>query len=167
MNINKTIIPDCIHVVPNHYDDNRGIFSEIFKHSQLPSFSPVQSNYSSSKKGVLRGIHRVPYAKYVTCVVGKIYDVCVDLRSDSLTYGQYFGIELDSKILNSLYIPGYCGHGFLAIEDSVVIYQQDGEYNPAVDETYCYSNYDIEWPFNPTIISEKDMRACEKILLHQ
>lgn len=162
MIINNTNIENCIHIIPKQFNDNRGVFSEIFKSSLVPSFNPVQSNYSCSTKGVLRGIHRVPYAKYVTCVVGKIYDVCVDLRPDSSTYGDYFGIELTENQLNSLYIPAYCGHGFLAIEDSVVIYQQDSEYDPSVDETYCYSNYNINWPFNPTIVSSKDMDVCKK-----
>jgi dTDP-4-dehydrorhamnose 3,5-epimerase len=158
--IQPTIIPDCVVLKPDIYRDERGIFTEIYKGSILSKFKPVQSNCSISKLGVLRGIHRTPYAKLVTCVKGKIYDVCVDLRSDSNTYKQAFGIELNSSNLMSLYIPPYCGHGFLAMEDSVVIYHQNQEYHPSLDETYCYKNYNVSWPIVPSIISDKDAKCC-------
>lgn len=158
----KTHINDCVWFEPKLFTDNRGVFSEIFKYSIGPNkfFEPKQCNYSFSHKGVLRGIHRTPYSKYVTCVSGKIYDVCVDLRINSSTYNQYFGIILDSQKLNSLYIPSFCGHAFLALEDSILIYQQDQEYNPNTDETYCYKQFNINWPEEIQIISNKDNNAC-------
>lgn len=156
-----TYIQDCFWIKPDIFRDHRGIFSEIFKYSASePSFKPVQSNYSFSKNGTLRGIHRTPYAKYVTCVRGRVYDVCVDLRPDSSTYEQYFGIILDSYQLNSIYIPPFCGHAFLAIEDSLLIYQQNQEYDPKLDETFCYKNYNINWPIPISIISQKDSQIC-------
>lgn len=158
--LNYTNIPGCVVLEPLIYRDNRGLFTEIYKESALPSFKPVQSNCSVSKSGVLRGIHRTPYAKLVTCVQGKIYDVCVDLRKDRETYRQNFGLELTPNNMLSLYIPPYCGHAFLALEDSIVIYHQDGEYNSIRDETYCYKNYNIAWPLEPTIISNKDSQIC-------
>jgi dTDP-4-dehydrorhamnose 3,5-epimerase len=115
-----------------------------------------------SKTGVLRGVHRTPYAKLVTCIRGKIYDVCVDLRLDSPTYNMTFGIELNSNNLFSLYIPPYCGHGFLALEESVVLYHQDGEYDRTLDETYCYKHFDIKWPKEPLLVSNKDSDICSK-----
>lgn len=158
----NTHIDNCFWIEPNIFQDHRGIFSEIFKNSSSePLFKPVQSNYSFSKTGVLRGIHRTPYAKLVTCVKGTVYDVCVDLRADSPTYQQHFGIYLSENVLNSLYIPPFCGHAFLALEDSILIYQQNQEYNPDLDETYCYKNYNIQWPSNITIISKKDSNECE------
>lgn len=160
MIIHNTIISDCLWIEPKQFDDNRGTFSEIFKQSALPSFKPKQSNYSFSKKGVLRGIHRTPYAKLVTCVYGTVYDVCVDLRPDSKTYNQYFGLYLSEQVLNSLYIPPYCGHAFLALEGSVLVYQQDQEYDKNLDETYCWKNYEIHWPMEPEIISTKDKEVC-------
>jgi len=161
MTKNPTNISNCFWISPKKFVDERGVFVEIFKNSKSEElFKPKQSNYSFSKKGVLRGIHRTPYAKYVTCVSGKVYDVCVDLRPSSETYKQYFGIILDSESLNSLYIPPFCGHAFLAIEDSVLIYQQNQEYDPKLDETFCYKDYSIEWPEEPTLLSNKDKIAC-------
>jgi len=161
MSVQTTHIKDCIWLEPTQFDDNRGTFCEIFKQSWLPSFKSAQSNYSFSKRGVLRGIHRTPYAKLVTCVKGTVYDVCVDLREDSPTYQQYFGICLSEYVLNSLYIPPYCGHGFLALEDSILVYQQTEEYDKAKDEAYCYKQYNINWPMEPSIISEKDNGRCK------
>lgn len=160
MTIYQTHIPNCVWTFPSQYIDRRGVFCELFKMTELPWFKPIQSNYSFSKKGVLRGIHRTPYAKLVTCVSGQVYDVCVDLRPDSPTYKSYFGIVLNPSNLHSLYIPPYCGHAFLAMEDSVMIYQQDNEYNKEFDETYCYQNYNIAWPIPPAIISDKDSACC-------
>jgi dTDP-4-dehydrorhamnose 3,5-epimerase len=160
MQIQSTNIPDCVVVQYKPFYDNRGIFCELFKQSVIPWFKPAQSNYSFSKKGVLRGLHRTPYAKLVTCVHGSVFDVCVDLRENSHTYGQHFGITLSSD--KALYIPSYCGHAFLAMEDSIVIYYQDGEYNSSTDETFCYKNYKIEWPDTPIYLSHKDSVGCDE-----
>ena len=161
INLHSTIIPNCVWIEPDKFEDKRGVFSETFKSSSLPHFKPVQTNYSFSKRGVLRGVHRTPYAKLVTCVKGNVYDVCVDLRPDSPTYNNYFGVVLHETVLNSLYIPPYCGHAFIAMTDSVLVYQQDHEYDKAMDEAYCYSDYDIKWPISPTIISDKDQNCCD------
>jgi dTDP-4-dehydrorhamnose 3,5-epimerase len=156
----KTKIIDCILLQPEIFSDKRGIFSEIYKNSNLSFFRPLQSNCSISSKGVLRGIHRTPYAKLVTCVKGKVYDVCVDLREHSETYLQHFATELNDQNLFSLYIPPYCGHGFLALEDSILIYHQDQEYQPDLDQTYCYKKFNIAWPIAPAILSDKDLSVC-------
>jgi len=162
MNKHNTYIKGCFWAEHNIFRDERGIFSEIFKNSHLNDlFKPVQSNYSFSKKGSLRGIHRTPYAKYVTCVKGEVYDVCVDLRKGSPTYGKYFSLLLNEHNLYSLYIPPYCGHAFLAITDSILIYHQDGEYSPDLDQTFCYKNYNIPWETNLSyIMSTKDRTCC-------
>lgn len=167
MNKYDTNIQKCFWIEPKIFQDHRGIFSEIFKNSSSePLFKSVQSNYSFSKKGVLRGVHRTPYAKYITCIHGEIYDVCVDLRPTSPTYEQHFGIFLNSNKLTSLYIPPFCGHAFLALTDSVLVYQQEQEYDPKLDETFCYKNYNIHWPYerlsNSFIVSEKDKNACNE-----
>lgn len=163
MTKHETHIQNCFWTQPKIFEDHRGKFSEIFRISSVePLFSPAQSNYSFSKQGTLRGIHRTPYAKLVTCVKGTVYDVCVDLRKNSPTYQQYFGLCLSEHVLNSLYIPPYCGHGFLALEDSVLVYQQDGEYDKTKDETYCYKQYNINWPMKPSIVSNKDSTICNE-----
>jgi dTDP-4-dehydrorhamnose 3,5-epimerase len=156
----STTISECVILKPLIHQDNRGRFTEIYKTSSMPYFKPMQSNCSISKPGVLRGIHRTPYAKLVTCLKGRIYDVCVDLRPDSNTYRKTFAIELNSFDLNALYIPPYCGHGFLALEESIVLYHQDQEYDASLDETYCYKHFDINWPKVPSIISDKDLSIC-------
>lgn len=152
-----TTIDDCIVVPHSKFMDHRGYFSETYRASQMPWFKPAQNNYSFSKAGVLRGIHRTPYAKLVTCVYGKIFDVCVDLRPESPTYKKHYAIELSETSGVSIYIPPYCGHGFLAQEDSLVVYLQDGEYVSLLDETYSYKSFDISWPIDtPPILSNKD-----------
>lgn len=158
-----TNVPDCFTIQRQPYYDNRGVFCELFKQSNLPWFKPTQSNYSLSKKGVLRGLHRTPYAKLVTCVYGSVFDVCVDLREKSSTYQQHFSTILSEDNHLALYIPPYCGHGFLAIKDSIVIYYQDNEYNLHTDETFCYTGFGIDWPIcDPKTISEKDAVACNE-----
>lgn len=160
MIINQTSIPECFYVQHIKYEDTRGSFAEIYRESIIPIPVP-QINYSISKKSVLRGIHRTPYGKFVTCVSGEIYDICLDLRPKSPTYKKYFSIILSPNYNNSIYIPPYCGHAFLALEDSVVVYAQSAEYQKSYDETYCYKLYDIQWPIDPAIISPKDKAACE------
>lgn len=163
MQIQPTNIPDCVVIQYKPFYDDRGIFCELFKQSTLPWFKPAQSNYSFSKKGVLRGLHRTPYAKLVTCVSGSVFDVCLDLRATSSTYQQYYSTALSADNHYALYIPPYCAHGFLATEDSIVIYYQDAEYNIFADETFCYANFGINWPIcDIKIISEKDTMACKK-----
>jgi dTDP-4-dehydrorhamnose 3,5-epimerase len=155
-----THINDCFVFEPEVHHDDRGFFTELYKKSHLENFRIKQSNCSFSKKGVLRGVHKTPYAKLVSCIKGKIYDVCIDLRPNSITYKDYFGIELSGQNIQLLYIPPYCGHGFLALEDSIVMYYQDQEYNAALDENYCYKDYNIPWPECPTILSHKDKQVC-------
>lgn len=161
MKINQTHIDGCFYTEPNLFVDHRGVFSEIYKNSIFDSCKQV--NYSHSKYGTLRGIHRTPYAKFVTCVYGKIYDVCLDLRPESKTYLQHHAIVLDSEHLNSMYIPPYCGHAFLALENSVIVYLQTDIYNKDFDQTFCYKNYNIRWPTldKDYIISQKDNTICQ------
>lgn len=159
MIIYNTNINECVYTKNIRYDDGRGFFSELHKISDT-FFDIKQINCSFSKAGVLRGIHRTPYAKFVSCVSGSVYDVCVDLRKNSATYLDHFGIELNTKNLYSLYIPPYCGHAFIALEDSVLIYYQTQEYDKNLDQTFCYKNFSISWPIEPTKISEKDSDSC-------
>lgn len=156
-----TPIKDCLVFTPVVHKDRRGIFTEIYKFSSCNNFTTKQTNCSISKKGTLRGIHRAPYGKLVTCVKGEIYDVCVDLRPDSQTYNQYFSIYLNNINFQSLYIPPYCGHAFFSIKNSIIIYNQGEEYNASKDETYCYCDYNITWPFEPLHISDKDHNVCK------
>lgn len=161
MKIYNTNITDCIYIEHNQFMDERGVFVELYKETAIPEFIVKQSNYSFSNRGTLRGIHRAPYGKLVTCVFGKIYDICIDLRDNSPTYKAYFGMELNESFIQSLYIPPYCGHAFIALENSIVIYHQNDEYKKEFDEVYCYKNFDIQWPLQPNIMSDKDSHSCQ------
>ena len=154
----ETDIKDCYILKASIYNDHRGSFSELHKASSN-SFNCKQVNYSFSKSGTLRGLHKAPYSKLVSCVYGKVFDVCVDLRPDSPTYMRSVYLNLDNN-LEQLYIPPNCAHGFYAYTDSIILYLQDGEYQKEKDETFCYKSYNIPWPAKPIFISEKDEKIC-------
>ena len=141
-----------------HYD-HRGYFQELFSQKHLPHFKVTQINCSVSQRNVLRGLHVAPFAKLVCCVKGAIFDVVADMRKDSKTYLKYDGIILNEHNEKAIYIPTGCGHGFLALEDSVVVYAQDGTYNPDLESIVNYADpkLAIKWPF--VILSEKDANA--------
>lgn len=159
-----TDVADCTVVEMDRHFDDRGFFQELYQadnYLDLPTkfIFPQQVNWSLSKKNVLRGIHYAEYAKLVTCVSGKVWDVVVDLRSDSATYLKYVGIELSDENSKQVYVPAGCGHGFVALEDnSEVIYFTDGLYAKQGELTVMYNepNLNIPWPGEDHIISERD-----------
>jgi dTDP-4-dehydrorhamnose 3,5-epimerase len=130
---------------PLRHHDNRGHFEEQFKLSLIEQqlerpFTVKQVNQSVSKKGVIRGIHYTEspegQAKYVSCPKGRIWDVVVDLRKDSSTYGKWDAVELSAENGLSVFISEGLGHAFLSLEDdSVVNYLCSSEYNAAADRT--------------------------------
>lgn len=150
----NTHIQDCIVYTPKIIPDYRGFFSELY--NNLYNINIKQINCSFSHKGVFRGIHEASFAKLVSCVHGRIIDFCVDLRSDSPTYLQYFSIELSQSNYKQLYIPPYCGHGFFALEDSVVVYAQNDIYSTDKEKTHCYKNFFLDIPDINLILSDKD-----------
>lgn len=131
---------------PIRHRDNRGHFEEQFKLSEIESllgltFSVRQVNQSVSNKGVIRGIHYTAgpegQAKYVSCPTGRIWDVVVDLRKDSPTYGQWDAVELSAENGLSVLISTGLGHAFLSLEDgSVSAYLCSSEYSPAYDKGF-------------------------------
>ena len=161
-------INDVILVKPKVFGDNRGFFLESYKKSDFfangidVEFN--QDNHSKSIKGVLRGLHyqKAPYAqaKLVRCSKGCIYDVAVDIRPESKTFGKYVKVELSEENKHMLYIPEGFAHGFVALTDEVeILYKASGEYNPQADRgiLWCDKDIDIDWgiDFEP-ILSEKD-----------
>ena len=125
--------------------------------------------YTLSKRGVIRATHFQlikQQAKLVRCVSGHVYDVIVDLRPDSPTYGQWRGFHLTGDNMNSLYVPEYFGHGYLVIDDSIVSYKAGEVFYGEGDSGIMYNDPDIgiEWPFElidgieNLIISEKDKK---------
>lgn len=161
-------IKDVILVTPKVFGDNRGFFMESYKKSEFfvngidVEFN--QDNHSKSTKGVLRGLHyqQEPYgqAKLVRCSKGRIYDVAVDIRPKSPTFGQYVKVELSEENKKMLYIPVGFAHGFVALSDEVeILYKASGEYNLQADRGILWNDPDIniDWgiDFEP-ILSEKD-----------
>lgn len=164
INIRDTFILDCVIMYPDVKHRDRGVFAEMFKRCAFPEFVPFQTNYEEAIAGAISGIHQTPYAKLISCLAGKVYIVCVDLRPESETYNSYIGTILDAKTLNSIYIPPNCGHGFFALEDCKLYHQQDSVYDPDNDVGYCWCDptFNIIWPVaKPTVMSKRDQRSCE------
>ncbi len=169
----KTLdILGCWTFSPKVFLDNRGSFyewfqSEIFEAQTGHKFNFAQANCSVSNKGVIRGIHFAKYppgqAKYVTCISGKVFDVLVDLRKGSPTFGHWRSVTLDSTKPQIIYIPSGIGHAFMALEDnSIFVYLCDQRYNPGNE--FDISPFDptisIEWPKDiDPVLSEKDFQA--------
>jgi dTDP-4-dehydrorhamnose 3,5-epimerase len=162
-----------IHTPLRHIDE-RGYFEEQFKHSQIESglgrsFLVKQVNQSVSNKGVIRGIHytdsREGQAKYVSCPKGAIWDVVVDLRKDSPTYGQWDAVELSAANGLSVFISEGLGHAFLSLENgSVAIYLSTSEYAPEFDRAINPLSKTLSIDFASTgiheyLISKKDSLA--------
>lgn len=161
-------INDVILVKPKIFGDNRGFFMESYKKSDFftngidVEFN--QDNHSKSTAKVLRGLHyqSAPYgqAKLVRCAKGKIYDVAVDLRVESETYGKYVKVELSEDNKHMLFIPEGFAHGFVVLSDEAeLLYKASGEYSQAHDRGVLWNDKDIniDWEidFEP-ILSEKD-----------
>lgn len=166
----KQRIEDVILIKPKVYGDNRGFFMETYKKSEFYAnginIEFNQDNHSKSSKGVLRGLHyqKSPYgqAKIVRCSKGRIYDVAVDIRPESNTFGQYVKVELSEDNKHMLYIPVGFAHGFVALSDDVeLLYKASGEYAPDADRGIIWNDSDIniDWgiDFEP-ILSDKDRK---------
>ena len=161
-------IEDVILVKPRVFGDSRGFFLESYKKSDFYAnginVEFNQDNHSKSTKGVLRGLHYQanPHgqAKLVRCSKGRIYDVAVDIRPNSKTFGQYVKVELSEENKHMLYIPVGFAHGFVALRDEVeLLYKASGEYAPQADRGIIWNDKDIniDWniDFEP-LLSEKD-----------
>ena len=164
----KQEIKDVILIKPMIFEDNRGFFMESYKKSDFYAngidVEFNQDNHSKSTKGVLRGLHyqAKPYgqAKLVRCSKGRIYDVAVDIRPNSETFGQYVKVELSEENKQMLFIPEGFAHGFVALTDEVeLLYKASGEYNQQADRGLLWNDKDIniDWniDFEP-LLSEKD-----------
>jgi dTDP-4-dehydrorhamnose 3,5-epimerase len=170
MKIVETGFKGLIIIKPVIYTDTRGYFFESFNQDAFKdagiSFSPVQDNESKSIRGVIRGLHYqlnpFPQAKLIRVVLGKIFDVALDIRKDSLTFGKWFGIELDSENKDQLLIPHGFAHGFSVLSDIAIIqYKCDNVYNAKFERGINLndSSLDIYWKVGSTVpvISEKDL----------
>lgn len=166
----KTGIEGLFEVVPKVFGDSRGFFLESYSRKD---FEPagikaefVQDNMSSSSKGVLRGLHfqkRHPQAKLVSVISGKVYDVAVDLRKGSPTFGSYYGVVLDGERHNSFFIPAGFAHGFFVMSESAVFtYKCTDFYHPEDEGGLMWNdpeigiNWDMYLEGTKPLLSEKD-----------
>lgn len=162
----STRLADVILVRPSVYRDERGLFFESFNarefEAALISSYFVQDNCSVSKRGVLRGLHYQigrPQGKLVRATKGKIFDVAVDIRRGSPTFGQHVSVELDADEFWSLWVPPGFAHGFQALTDSAeVSYKVTDYYAPEYERTLLWSDsvLGIQWPLLPPTLSAKD-----------
>ena len=170
--ISKTELDGVLIIEPDYFYDNRGYYCETFSERSLaekgfvaPKF--VQDNQSLSiKAGIVRGIHfqinPKPQSKLVRCTKGSVYDVVVDLRKDSPTFKKWIGIELSEDNKKQIWIPNWCGHAFMTLEDnSIVQYKVDELYYKEYDRAIQFDDPDIgvKWPIQNPIKSEKDTKA--------
>jgi len=160
-------IPEVVLIEPKVFQDGRGFFMETYKFSEFAEFGIterfVQDNHSQSKKGVIRGLHyqNPPKAqgKLVRAVVGEIFDVAVDIRRGSPTYGKWVGERLSADNKRMLYIPPGFAHGFCVLSEvAEVVYKVTEEYAPEHEAGIIWNDPDIgiRWPVAEPIISEKD-----------
>lgn len=169
MRVTPAEIPDILIIAPTVFSDERGFFLESFNQRTWAEQTGlkttfVQDNHSRSTRGVLRGLHyQLPpsaQAKLVRCSYGEIYDVAVDIRRSSNTFGQWYGSVLSAANKKQLWIPEGFAHGFLVLSDiAEVQYKTTAYYAPESDRTILWNDSDlrIDWPTDiPLVLSEKD-----------
>lgn len=171
MNVIKTEIPDVLILEPKVFGDDRGFFFESFNQKSFEQavgrhVNFVQDNHSCSTKGVLRGLHyQLPpsaQAKLVRCLRGAIYDIAVDIREGSATFGKWVGVELSADNKKQIWIPEGFAHGFIALEDNTeILYKTNNFYSKDCERAIIWNDekLKIEWPITPVTISDKDITA--------
>ena len=168
MNIIDTGIKDLLLLEPRVFEDDRGYFFESYNKSKYPDFpNPwVQDNESKSSRGVLRGLHYqigdAAQAKLVRAITGEIYDVAVDLREDSSTYGKYYGTMLSAINKRQMYVPRGFAHGFVVISEMAIFaYKCDNYYNKESEGGIIYNDpfLGIDWIIESSevLLSSKDL----------
>lgn len=170
MNIEETSLPGVLILTPRRFGDARGFFSEIWNRRALetngvylPEF--VQDNQSMSERaGTLRGLHyqAPPHAqgKLVRCGRGRLFDVAVDVRRGSPTYGRWLGVDLSFENGRQVWIPPGFLHGFVTREpDTEILYKCTDYYAPACDGAVRWDSAGIDWGLHDPILSEKDAQA--------
>ena len=170
MKITPTPLNDCYLIEPTIFEDERGYFYEKFNEKKFQEFTGisghfVQDNISKSCYGVLRGIHlqkgEQAQAKLVSCLEGAVWDIAVDLRRNSSTFGKWFGVELNAENKKQLYIPRGFGHGFSVLSTTAIFsYKCDNYYNKESEGGLLWNDevVNIDWklPENDIILSDKD-----------
>ena len=166
MRVEQTPLPGVLVIEPKVFGDHRGFFLESYQRERYAQAGIanvfVQDNQSRSTRGVLRGLHfqiAKPQAKLLTVVRGAIFDVAVDLRAGSVTFGQWFGVTLSDEGPRQIFVPAGFGHGFCTLSDVAdVQYRIDRYYDPSDEGGILWSDPDIgiDWPIAPTSLSPRD-----------
>lgn len=168
MNVQPTPLAGVLVIEPRVFSEPRGWFTETWSAARYAehgvSTTFVQDNVSFSIAGVLRGLHyQLPNAqgKLISVIEGEVYDVAVDLRLDSPTFGKWAGVTLSSDNHRQLWIPSGFAHGFFTRRPSIVTYKVDAPYDPRSERALLWSDDDlrIEWPGREPLLSDKDTRA--------
>lgn len=171
MNVIKTAIPDVLIFEPKVFGDERGFFFESFNHKLFEEavgypVTFVQDNHSKSSKGVLRGLHYQlpPHAqgKLVRCVAGEVFDVAVDIRKRSPTFGQWVGVNLSGENKRQLWIPEGFAHGFVTLSETAeFLYKTTNYYVPQSEGSIRWNEPQlaIEWPIKDVLLSSKDQQG--------
>ncbi len=168
MNILPTSLKGLLIIEPNVFEDKRGYFLETYHHERFKSAGLdanfVQDNLSFSKQGTLRGLHfqiTKPQTKLVQAVTGDIFDVAVDIRPESSTFGKWSGVLLSNGNKRQLFIPGGFAHGFCVLSESAhVAYKCSDYYNPEDEGGILWSDpaIAIDWPIKEPTLSAKDQQ---------
>jgi len=173
MNVIETAIPDVKIIEPKVFGDERGFFFESFNGKRFNQavgrpVEFVQDNHSKSCKGVLRGLHyqiQQPQGKLVRVIAGEVFDVAVDIRKSSPTFGQWVGVVLSADNKKQLWVPEGFAHGFVTLSDTAeFLYKTTDYYAPEFERSIIWDDptIGIQWPIHGApSLSGKDAQACE------
>jgi dTDP-4-dehydrorhamnose 3,5-epimerase len=170
MNIETTDLSGVLIITPRVFKDARGFFFESYNSEQFRARGIdtvfVQDNHSQSTRGTLRGLHfQLPpmaQAKLVRCTRGTIWDVAVDIRAGSPTFGSWVGVELSAANFRQLYVPSGFAHGFCVLSDEAeVLYKTSAVYSATHERGIAWDDpaIDIAWPIAEPLLSDRDRRA--------
>ena len=168
MNVIQTKLKDCVVIEPKVFGDHRGFFMETYQEKRYQEsgldLQFVQDNHSRSQYGVLRGLHfqlNKPQGKLVRVTAGEVFDVAVDLRKDSETYGQWEAVVLSGENHKQFYVPPGFAHGFVVLSETAdFLYKCTDYYDPTDESGIRWDDPDlaIEWPIKNPQLSEKDLQ---------
>ena len=170
MEVTKTRVDGVLLIKPKVFGDERGYFVETYQKERYSEIGIthtfVQDNHSMSRRGILRGLHyqtKHPHGKLVMVSLGAVFDVAVDIRLDSPTFGKWFGAILSQENQHQLWIPPGLAHGFLVLSDIAHFhYKCTDFYDPKNEASILWNDpeLNIEWPFaEDVVLSQKDMNA--------
>lgn len=170
LSVSRTPLSGVVVIDAECYSDERGLFYEAWNQRDFRAagldLQFVQESHSRSRARVIRGVHyqdmTAPVGKLVRCTLGEVFDVAVDLRVGSETFGKWFGVQLTSENRRQIFIPPGFGHGFQALTGTVEVqYKQTAFYSPAAEGTIAWNDAEIgvEWPLADPIVSSRDARG--------